>query len=458
MRTFKLAIPLLCLAVLAGCANLAPDYARPELPVPVSLDKSAAPAAQSTARLDWQEVITDARLKKTVELALANNRDLRIAALNIEKARAQYRIQESSLYPAVNGTISGSSASTDGTISRKYSAGLGVTAYELDFFGRLTNLKDAALQDFLATEATQRSVRTSLIAETTNAWLTLAAYQDLLKLSQDTYDSRNKTLELTRKQQALGGTSRLIVAQAQATTESARGEVARYVSLVEQSRNALNLLAGSTVPSDDLPPPTQGIGESALALVEVPSGLSSEVLLQRPDIVAAEHALIGSYADIGAARAAFFPSITLTGSAGTASTSLGNLFDGGTKVWSFVPTLNLPIFNAGELSASLSVAETTRDIQVATYEKAVQTAFQEVADALAVRSTLNERLAAQQAEVDAYATSLRLSTERYRSGADSYLNVLDSQRSHYVAQISLIALQLNEQSNRMTLFKTLGGE
>ena len=196
----------------------------------------------------------------------------------------------------------------------------------------------------------------------------------------------------------------------------------------------------------------------ALALVEVPAGLSSEVLLQRPDIVAAEHALIGSYANIGAARAAFFPSITLTGSAGTASTSLGNLFDAGTRVWSFVPTLTLPIFNAGELSASLSVAETTRDIQVATYEKAVQTAFQEVADALAVRRTLGERLAAQQAEVDAYATSLRLSTERYRSGADSYLNVLDSQRSLYVAQISLIALQLNEQSNRMTLFKALGGE
>mgnify|MGYP000084109470 FL=1 len=462
MRIYKLAnlliTPLLGLTLLAGCANLAPDYARPELPVPTSLDQSATPSVPSTAKLDWQEVVTDTRLKQTVELALANNRDLRIAALNIEKARAQYRIQESSLYPAVNGTFGGSSSSANDTITRKYSAGLGVTSYELDFFGRLTNLKDAALQSFLATEATQRSVRTSLIAETTNAWLTLAAYQDLLKLSQDTYESRSKTLELTRKQQALGGTSRLTVAQAQATTESARGEVARYVSLAEQAKNALDLLAGAKVPAEYLPPATQAVGEGALALVEVPAGLSSEVLLQRPDIVAAEHALIGSYANIGAARAAFFPSITLTGSAGTASTSLGNLFDAGTRVWSFVPTLTLPIFNAGELSASLSVAETTRDIQVATYEKAVQTAFQEVADALAVRRTLGERLAAQQAEVDAYATSLRLSTERYRSGADSYLNVLDSQRSLYVAQISLIALQLNEQSNRMTLFKALGGE
>ena len=214
MRIYKFTIPLFYVALLAGCANLAPDYARPELPVPTSLDKSSASAAQPTAKLDWQEVVTDARLKKTVELALVNNRDLRIAALNIDKARAQYRIQEASLYPAVNGTFGGSSSSANDTITRKYSAGLGVTAYELDFFGRLTNLKDAALQSFLATEATQRSVRTSLIAETTNAWLTLDAYQNLLKLSQDTYESRSKTLELTRKQQSLGGTSRLTVAQA----------------------------------------------------------------------------------------------------------------------------------------------------------------------------------------------------------------------------------------------------
>ena len=460
MRIFKLTISLLSLSLLASCANLAPDYARPELPVPASLDISSAQLTQSTARLDWQEVITDTRLKKTIELALANNRDLRIAALNIEKARAQYQIEESALYPTVSASASGTSSSSNGSITRRYAAGLGVTSYELDFFGRLANLKNAALQSFLATESTQRSVRTSLIAEVSNAWLTLATYQDLLKLSQETNESRSRTLELTRKQQLLGGTSRLTVAQAQATTESARGEVARYISMVEQSRNALNLLAGSTVPSEYLPATPNGAEnwkKSALALVEVPSGLSSEVLLQRPDIVSAEHALIGSYADIGAARAAFFPSITLTGSGGTASSSLGSLFDSGTRVWSFIPTLNLPIFNAGKLSASLSVAETTRDIQVATYEKTVQTAFREVADALAVRSTLNERLAAQQAEVDAYATSLRLSTERYRSGADSYLNVLDSQRSLYAAQISLITLQLTEQSNRMTLFKVLGG-
>ena len=457
MRTAILVIPLACLTLLAGCATLAPDYARPELPVPATVDGRSA-ATQTEFSVAWQQVITNGRLKKSVELALANNRDLRIAALNIEKARAQYRIQDAALFPAVNATAGGTSTRNEGTIARKYSAGVGVTAYELDFFGRLANLSEAAQQSFLATEATQRSVRTSLVAEVANAWLTLAANQDLLQLARETLDSRNKTLELTRKQQALGGTSRLTVAQAQATTEAARGDVALYVSLVAQSRNALNLLAGTTVPTDHLPAQATTVGESVLALVDVPSGLSSEVLLRRPDIVSAEHALIGSYADIGAARAAFFPSITLTGSVGTASSSLSNLFDAGTRAWTFAPALTLPIFNAGSLSASLAVAETTRDIQIATYEKTVQTAFQEVADALAARSTLNERMAAQQAEVDAYATSLRLSTERYRSGADSYLNVLDSQRSLYVAQKSLIALQLTEQSNRMTLFKALGGE
>ena len=457
MRTATLFVPLMCLALLAGCANLAPDYARPELPVPATVDGRSA-TASAAIDLDWQHVITNERLKKTVELALTNNRDLRIAALNIEKARAQYQIQEAALYPAVSATAGGTSTRNEGTITRKYSSGLGVAAYELDFFGRLANLSEAALQSFMATEATQRSVRTSLVAEVANSWLTLAAYQDLLSLAQETLDSRSKTLELTRKQLALGGTSRLTVAQAQATTEAARGDVARYISLVEQSRNALNLLAGTTVPKDHLPAVTSNIGESALALVEVPSGLPSETLLRRPDIVSAEHALIGSYADIGAARAAFFPSITLTGTVGTASSSLSNLFEAGTRAWTFVPVLTLPIFNAGRLSALLAVAETTRDIQIATYDKVVQTAFREVADALSERGSLSERMAAQQAEVDAYATSLRLSTERYRSGADSYLNVLDSQRSLYVAQKSLIALQLIEQSNRMTLFKALGGE
>ena len=457
MRRSALACSLLCLSLLAGCANLAPDYTRPESPVPVTVDVAAA-TTETFVQPSWQRLVTDERLRNVIELALKNDRDLRIAALNIDKARAQYRIKDAARYPSVDATVGGSSTRYDGAITRKYNAGLEISSYELDFFGRLTNLKDSALQSFLATEATQRSVRTSLVAEVANAWLTLATDQDLLRLSQDTWNSRKKTLELTRRQQALGGASGLVVAQAQASAETARGDVGNYTSQVAQDRNALTLLVATSVSSDLLPTASDSIGTSVAALLDVPDGMSSEVLLQRPDIVSAEHTLIGSYADIGAARAAFFPSITLTASGGTASPSLSGLFDSGSRAWSFIPTLSLPIFNAGSLSASLKVAEVGRDIQVATYEKTVQTAFKEVADALAVRATLNERMSAQKGEVDAYATSLRLSTERYRSGAESYLSVLDAQRSLYSAQKSLISLQLAEQSNRITLFKVLGGE
>jgi len=456
MRIYKLAIPLIGLSLLAGCANLAPDYARPQLPTPTSLDGQSS-ATQTFSPPEWRQVIANERLQKAVALTLGNNRDLRIATLNIQKVRAQYQITDAARYPAISASASGNTAGAGDTITRKYSAGLALAAYELDFFGRIGNLKDAALETYLATEATQRSVQTSLIAETANGWLSLAANQDLLRLAQETAASRNKTLEVIGRQQALGGTSALTLAQAKASMESARGDVANYTRLVEQSRNALNLLAGTTLPDDYLPEKNGKLGEAMLALLDVPSGLPSQILLQRPDLVAAEHALMASYANIGAARAAFFPTITLTASAGSASASLGDLFTGGSGTWSFIPTLTLPIFNAGKLNAALSVAESERDIQVATYEKSVQTAFREVADALADRRTMSERIAAQQGEVDAYDTSLRLSTERYRAGANSYLTVLDSQRSLYTAQKSLISLRLAEQGNRMTLFKVLGG-
>ena len=452
----RLITSLLCVAFVSGCANLAPDYARPELPVAATFDGVASPQTP-LAEIDWQRIVTNDRLKTTIELALINNRDLRVAALNIEKARAQYHLEDAALYPALSAGATGSSSLYQNSISRKYTASVGVAAYELDFFGRLSNLSEAALQTYFASQATQRSVRNSLIAEVGNAWLTLAAYQDLQKLARETLASREKTLTMTRQQQALGGASRLALAQAQAVSEAARGDVANYASQVEQARNALTLLVGTTLPETTLPPTSGGVGDNVLALVDVPAGLSSDVLLRRPDVAAAEHALRATYADIGAARAAFFPSITLTGSTGSASPLLDGLFDAGTRAWSFVPTLTLPIFNAGKLKASLSVAEIQRDIGVATYEKTIQTAFSEAADALAVRASLAERMAAQQGEVDAYATSLRLSTERYRSGADSYLSVLDSQRSLYTAQKTLIALQLVEQANRMTLFKVLGG-
>lgn len=457
MRITIITASLLCLGALSGCANLAPDYERPALPVPATVD-GTAPAKTAVALPAWQQLVTDARLQRVVELALANNRDLRIAVLNIDKARAQYRIEAAAQYPSVAASVGGNSSLYKETITRKYSVGLGVTSYEVDLFGRVQNLKESALQSYLALEATQRSVHTSLIAEVANAWLTLAADRERLKLAQDTWGSRQRTLDLTQKQWQLGGASKLTVAQAQAAAETAHVDAATYVSQTEKDRNALNLLVGAVVPNELLPDATENLEAGATTLVDVPAGLASEVLLRRPDIVSAEHTLIASYADIGAARAAFFPSITLTASGGQASPSLNSLFDGGNRAWSFVPTVTLPIFNAGSLRASLSASEAARDIQIATYEKTVQTAFQEVADALAERATLDERIAAQRAETDAYAASLRLSTERYRSGADSYLSVLDAQRSLYSAQQSLISLQLTEQSNRIALFKVLGGE
>ncbi len=457
MRLTAMVSVLIGLGLLAGCANLSPDYIQPSLPVPATVDGQTL----STQRLvsnDWQHLVQDARLKQVIERALANNRDLRIAALNIDKARAQYGITDAARYPALSATSGESATRYNGTISRKYSVGLGVAAYELDFWGRLANLKDAALQSYLATESTRLSVRTSLIAEVANAWLSLAADRELLQLAKETWASRQQTQMLTQQQQRIGGASGLAVAQAQASTEAAHGDVARYTSQVAQDRTALELLVGASVPIEWLPTATDVRSAGAVALLDVPAGLSSAVLQQRPDIRSAEHDLIAAYANIGAARAAFFPAISLTASGGTASPSLNGLFDAGNLAWSFAPTLTLPIFNAGSLKASLSVAEVSRDIQVATYEKAVQTAFKEVADALAERATLNARMAAQQGQVDAYATSLRLSTERYRSGADSYLSVLDSQRSLYSAQQSLISLRLTEQSNRITLFKVLGGQ
>ena len=457
MRITIITASFLCLGALGGCANLAPDYERPALPVPATINGTTA-AKTSVALPAWQQLVTDVRLQRVVDLALANNRDLRIAVLNIDKARAEYRIEAAGQYPSVAASVGGNSSLYKETITRKYSAGLGVTSYEVDLFGRVQNLKESALQSYLALEATQRSVHTSLIAEVANAWLTLATDRERLKLAQDTWDSRQRTLDLTQKQWQLGGTSKLTLAQAQAAAERAHVDAATYVSQTEKDRNVLNLLVGTMVPSELLPDATENLEAGATTLVDVPTGLASEVLLRRPDIVSAEHALIASYADIGVARAAFFPTITLTASGGQASPSLNSLFDGGSRAWSFVPAITLPIFNAGSLRASLSASEAARDIQIATYEKTVQTAFQEVADTLAERATLVERIAAQRAETDAYAASLRLSTERYHFGADSYLSVLDAQRSLYSAQQSLISLQLTEKSNRIALFKVLGGE
>ena len=458
---------LLAAALLAGCANLAPVYSRPDAPVPSQWPATSGAKTEGavSATTGWQGFITDDRLRRTIALALANNRDLRVAVQNIEKARAQYGVQRAELFPSVSATAGGTrqrtsaatSNSGESSIGSQYSASLGFSSYELDLFGRVRNLNEAALQSYLSTEATRRSTQISLVAEVASAWLTLAADNERLKLAQDTLASQQRSYELTGRMRELGASSALALAQAQTTVESARVDVAGYTAQVAQDRNALDLLAGATVP-DELLPATGIAGmATASALVEVPAGLPSALLQQRPDVRAAEHTLQGSNADIGAARAAFVPTISLTASAGSSSTALSGLFKGGNSTWSFAPSISLPIFNAGSNRASLDAAKAQREIDLATYEKTVQTAFREVADALAVRRSLGEQLAAQQSLVEATRKSYTLSEALYRNGSYSFLEVLDAQRSLYTAQQTLIGLRLSEQSNRITLYKVMGG-
>ncbi len=458
----------------AGCGSLAPPHERPAAPVAAAWKPSAAVArpdagAAATAvpapDLAWQDFFLDPRLREVVGRALATNRDLRVAALNIERARAQYGIQRAALLPAVNATggatrartAADTAASGRSATLNTLSAGVGFANWEIDLFGRLQNLNDAALQTFFSTADTRRSVQIALVADVANAWLALAADQRRLQLAQETLRVQQASYDLTRQAKEIGSESGLTLAQARTTVESARTDVAGFSRQVAQDRNALELLVGAPVPDALLPVATPEPPPAAALLLAVPAGLPSDLLQNRPDVLAAEHTLQAAAANIGAARAAFFPRITLTAQAGTASRELDRLFAGGNGTWSFAPQIVLPIFTAGALRASLDVAEITRDINVAQYEKTLQTAFREVADALDARANLGEQLAAQAALLDASATVLRLSQARYRTGIDSFLDVLVAQRSYYAASQTLISLQLAEQTNRIALYKVMGG-
>jgi multidrug efflux system outer membrane protein len=454
--------------LLAGCQSLAPDYARP--PSPTSADwpqgQSYAPLqtgpADAASALGWRDFFAGTKLVELVGTALANNRDLRVALLNIEKARAQYQVSRADLWPGINAMGSGNiqrlpadlSTTGEAMVSRQYSATLGFSSYELDLFGRVQSLKDQALEQYLASEQAGRSARISLVAEVAGAYLSLAADLDRLCLARDTLASQRASYELTRRSFEVGVSSALDLRQAQTSVESARGDVARYTSQVAQDENALALLLGGPVKRELLP---EGMADAGFALRDLPVGLPSETLIRRPDILEAEHRLKAANANIGAARARFFPSISLTGSGGTASSQLGNLFRPGSGFWNFVPSVNLPIFDAGRNLAGLEVAEAERDIALAKYEKAIQGAFKEVADALAQRGTVDEQLAAQKALVEATNESYRLSEARFRRGVDSYLSVLDSQRSAYSSQQGLISARLSRLNNLVTLYKVLGG-
>jgi len=459
---------ILLASTAVGACTMAPKYERPTLPVAQTWSTpSAEPTGSvSAADLDWRQVLVDPRLQGVVDLALKQNRDLRVAVLNIEKARAQYGIQRSALFPAINGVLSEQRSHTPAATSQTgqaldvetYSATIGFTAYELDLFGRVRSLNAQALQAFLAEQETARSVRVSLIAETANAWLTLAADQERLALARSTLATREESLALIQRQVDGGVGSLMDLRNAQTLAETARSDVATYTAQVAQDRNALALLAGGEVSTDLLP--QGGSGDdlaSASVLADLPAGLPSDVLVRRPDVLAAEHQLRGANANIGAARAAFFPRIALTGSTGAASGDLDGLFKNGTGVWSFTPSISLPIFAGGANVAGLNSAKASRDIAVATYEKTVQTAFREVSDALSVRQTVSDRLAAQERLVAAAADSQNLSRQRREAGLDSALTLLDAQRTLYAAQQGLISARLARATNLVTLYKTLGG-
>ena len=463
-----LSIAITCLACLAAC-SMAPRYSRPEAPVsatwptgPAYKDTMEKPADKAVADIPWQEFFVNPQLQKLINLALYNNRDLRVAALNIERSRAQYRIQRSDLFPKVDADTSANYQRLPGDLSgtgqplnlHQYTIGLGVSSYELDLFGRVRSLKDQALHQFFATGEARRSVQISLVAEVAANYLRLAADRELLNLAKDTLTSQQASYQLISRRLVSGASSALDLHQAQISVDTARVDVSRFTTFVAQDENALNLVVGSTVPPNLLP---DALSETLTALKDLPPGLPSDVLLSRPDILEAEALLKAANANIGAARAAFFPRITLVSSVGFGSDDLSGLFADGSSVWQFAPRISLPIFNAGSNRANLKVAEVNRDMAVAQYEKAIQTAFREVADALALRGTINDQVAAQQSLTDAAGASYRLSQARYEEGSDSYLNVLDSQRSLYGSEQNLINVRLARLTNTVTLYKVLGG-
>ncbi|SBV90841.1 Outer membrane protein OprM [uncultured Alphaproteobacteria bacterium] len=451
-------------ALLAGC-SLIPDMETPASPVAGAWPDGpayAAPAADARpfADLGWNEVFQAPDLRRLIETAIANNRDLRVAALNVEAARATYRVSRADLYPQVDGAASGKRARTPAELSSAgravtagtYSADLGVTAFELDFFGRVRSLEAEALERFLATEEARVDAQISLVAEVAQAWLAWQADRDQLRLAEETLASRQQSLDLVAARFRNGVATQLDVAQARSALETARVARVSYVRAVAQDRNALELLVGRPLAAAE-------IAETGVAgaVTLPPVGTSSEVLLRRPDIREAEHKLRAANADIGAARAAFFPTISLTGSLGVSSASLGNLFEGASRTWAFGPNLSVPIFTAGRNQANLDAAKVARDTAVATYEKAIQTAFREVADALAARATLVDEIAAQRDLVAANREALDLSQRRYARGVADYLDVLDAQRELFTAQQTEISLRQQEADNLVALYKALGG-
>ena len=461
LRYLTLAIAL----GLSGC-SMAPKYEQPEAAAPQSWPQGMAydrnkAVTEGVTPLHWQEFFVHDSLQQLIELALDNNRDLRQSALNVEAYRALYRIQRSELFPAVGVGGGGNrqrlpadlSPTAQSGVSSQYDVSLGVSAWELDIFGRLRDLKGAALERYLAMENTRHAVQTALIGDIANAWLTWNTDHALLELTRATLETYRESLVMVEESHAAGISSALDVRQARSLVEQARVQMALYTRQLAQDRNALQLLVGAPIPGNLL----YGTDLDSPMLAELPIGLPSDVLQQRPDIRAAEHRLRAANADIGAARAAFFPSISLTASAGTASSELSGLFDSGSEAWSFMPRINLPIFTAGRLKANLEYSEIQRDINVAAYEQAIQSAFREVSDGLAARGTFDDQVQAQSDLVTATSEYNEMAQQRYDEGVDNYLAVLDARRELFASQQQLLTYRLQQLSSEVALYRALGG-
>ncbi len=471
-RLLRHAAALTAFALLGGCA-LSPAYQRPEVPVANVYPTGGAygPAALisvdgAAADIGWRDFFQDPILQALIEGALDNNRDIRIAALNVETARATYRVRRADLLPQVDGVATSTSQRTPGDlappgtpeIARAYQASGAVSAWELDLWGRIRSLNDQALAAYLAQEETRLSAQISLVAEVANAYLTLRADQAMLRLAEETVETRRRALGLTRERAEAGEAGQIDMHQAAAALRGAEADRAAYARQAARDRNALVLLLGrpltpalsaSLDAADTLP--------DDLAMADLPPGLPSELLIRRPDIRAAEQDLMAANANIGAARAAFFPTVSLTGSIGSASSDLDNLFSSGTRAWSFAPQISAPLFRGGALRASLDRAHLLKQIEVARYERAVQVAFREVADGLAGQGTFNDQILSEMLRVDASQTTYDLAEQRFREGEDSYLVVLDAQRTLYGSQQGLIRARLMRLSNLVDLYKALGG-
>ncbi|MDL2307316.1 efflux transporter outer membrane subunit [Desulfovibrio sp. OttesenSCG-928-C06] len=468
---FRIIIPVILAALLlfTGC-TMAPDYQRPDAPIPSTYPLQGTDtgkvegenSGETAAPPAWRDFFKDETLRRVITLALENNRDLRVSMLNIERTRAQYSIQQADLLPTVaaagsstNQHLPAAMSQTGAkTVSRQYSASLGFSAFELDLFGRVRSMTEQALQEYYSVEEQAKSAQLSLVAETAAMYLQLVADREIYDLTQATMVSWEENHTLIRRKYEAGVASDLDLSQAESILNEARVNLASMATQVGQDENALALLMGCPIPEDL--PQVRRLAD-VTPLMDIPEGLPSELLERRPDIRSAEHQLMGANANIGAARANFFPTISLTGSLGKLSADYNNLWDGASRTWSFMPQVSLPIFDMGRNMAQLDVSETDKEIAVARYEKTIQSAFREVADALVARQYIGDRLESQEALVASTQRSYRHASTRYNAGVSSYLNVLDAQRSLYSAQSSMISTRLLRESNALMLYKTLGG-